>query len=193
MRHYILLSLSLAWLGAMVQVQARAGEFTSPKGFSLNCPEKWRPATKEELDMIAEMTKKTAANAPVPAAMIFGPVSEAFAPNVTIIVVPATTPLNDESEADIIKGFNDSFTAAGQTPPAVKKARITIDGKPALALAHESTQQGSRKQVRYWKIFLPGKKQTYVITCLSLKSQWAEAWPGFKETVKSMKIDLEQP
>lgn len=182
----ILLLLPLAWFGLIAR--AESGDLTNEKGFSLTYPDAWRSATKKELDKTAEVLRKGSKSATPPAAVIYGPLRNE---NVTITVTPGTSVLNGENEDDFVKAYASHLAAPGKTPPAVKKGHLTIDGKTALTLALERTSSSTGAQLRQWTVYLPGKKQKYIVVCTSLKTQWAEAFPAFDSIVKSMKIDLE--
>jgi hypothetical protein len=190
MRCQVELSLLFTCLAAVSSVTA--GDLTSPKGFSLSFPDAWQAATKEQLDKVGELTKKSAGNVPTPVALITAPPSDGFAPNINVIVTPGPIVLNEKSEDEIAKGIAAQFTAIGVKPPEMKTGHITVDGKSTLTIAYERTEPASGKQLRQWTIFIPGKKQLYVVTCTSLKTQWSNVFPSLDETVKSMKVDLEQ-
>ena len=189
---------SVVALGTAWRDRTAAGELTSSKGLSLTYPQEWKEPTKEQLEKAAEASKKVAARSgvgeiPRPGAVIFGPPSDGFAPNVNVIVVPAKLVLDARIEKALVDGIKAKYTAlAGGKAPEFKIGHKTIDGKSALTMACEYKEPASGKTLRQWGVYLPGKNQMYVVTCTSLNTQWADAFPVFNSIIKSMKVDLEE-
>ena len=182
MRCSVCFLLSLACLG--VAVETSAGELTSPKGFTITYPDGWTPATQAQLDAIGKITKTT------PAAMIYGLQREKFADNLGVAVVPAVMPVDKKSVTTFADTLKKQLGAAGLKVSNFKSRQIQVAGKKAISVAFENDMPGVNEPLRQWQLYVPGKSQTYVFTCTSLKSRWADEWPGFKDIVKNLRIDV---
>jgi hypothetical protein len=190
MRHAMMF-LSLVSLIAGVQFQGRASEIASPKGFSISVPDNWKEASKERLATAAAAGKKAGGKTEI-AALIMGPEKDGFSPNIDIHVIPGALVLNETTEGEIVKALTDKFAAMGAKPLDVKSGHIKVGDISALTVAVERNGvQVQGKLLRQWLVYVPGKKQAYMITCTAVKSQWADSWPIFSESIKGMKIGLD--
>jgi hypothetical protein len=186
MRYLLPLLLLPAWLGVMLPVQAE--EFKSPKGFSLTCPDGWQVASAEKIKQMREAMKRMGKPDPDFAAIITGPKSDDFTPQVNVIVIPEELVLDAKGEKDYVAGVKNGLGPAGKSL-AVKTGHITIGGKKALTTAFELSQPASGKAIRSWIVTLPGKQQVYTISCMASKAQWDDVWEGFHKIATSIKID----
>jgi hypothetical protein len=168
---------------------ARAAEYESPEGFKLTLPEKWRIASKEELDKAVELTKKAAGKDPGIVAYFFGPPSENFAPNINVIILNVPFVLNDSFEKGMIDGMKGAFTAQGATAPEFKTSHFQVDGHKLFSVAFEKDDPTSQKPMRIWTVAFATKNGGCVMTCGALKSQWADAGPAIKSIINSLKFD----
>lgn len=183
MRYLVSLLLPLTLLAAVPE--SRGGDLSSPKGFKLTYPEGWQPVADEQLGKIAK--DAGAAGIPMPAcsAMILGPAGDGVPDNVSILVLPQTLAINPTIEKSLIDSVK--MGAGGKVTDA-KTQRRQVGGTTALAVAVEAEQPGG--SMRVWQIFVPGKRQLYVVTCMAPKSHWAKAWPSFKQMIDSLQIDV---
>ena len=125
------------------------------------------------------------------AAVFYGPVSDAFAPNVNVIVADSVLILNSATEKQVIAVVKAGLSATGVGQPELKANHLKVAGKTCLALAYETVDKASGKARRTWQVMIPGKK-LYTVTCVALASQWADSFPNFKAILDSLRID-QQP
>ena len=168
---------------------ARAGDFVSPEGFTLAYPEKWTIASKEQFDKVVELTKKSTGSDQGMVAVIYGPQSENFTPNITVIIPQVRYILNPADENQMVKEIKTALTAPGGAAPVIKTVQFRIDGHTAFSLAFEQDNPAIKAILRTWMVILPGKKGATILRCTALKSQWGEAGPAFKSAIKGIKFD----
>jgi hypothetical protein len=186
MRYLLPLFAFTAFLGGTLP--APAGEFKSPKGFSLTYPDRWQVASAEQLKKTAEESKKLGRKTADYAARISAPRREDFTPFIGVTVNSGNLVPAEKDEKDFAAAFQRHFESGGRLP-AMKTDHLTVGGQNAFTMALERTEPTSRKVIRQWIVMLPGKQQTYTITCTALKSQWSDVSKGFRETVLSFKIE----
>lgn len=182
MRCTILAALSLAFLSPIVE--ALGGEFTSPKGFTITYPEGWKPATKEEYDLVA---KTMGVKVPDLAAFLYGPRQGDFADNINVLVLPQALTLDEKTEKGLIDSVKNGMAKKAASFSA---KQVEISGKAAVSIACEVERQPQGDLMRIWQVYIPGKKQVYVFTCATLKARWDELWPTFKEMVYGARVDV---
>ena len=187
MRYQVFFAIVLTVVCALPS--ARADDFVSPEGFTITYPEKWKPATKAELDKTVEITKRMMGRDPGIIGFIAGPASENFAPNVNMIVLKERLVLNPATKDQLVNGIKSGFSAQGVPAPEIKSKELQLDGHKVLSVAYEKDDPVQKKRVRVWQVFFPTKNGTCVTTCTALKSQWAEAGPAFKSIINSLKFD----
>jgi hypothetical protein len=187
MRSLIAVVLALVWLGLVAETSAlEPKQFKSPKGYKLTYPDDWTVASPDQLTKMFKQGGK----GNVPDLAILGTHREKYLEYVTMIIIPQAIRLDEVSQQQLVFTIQGSMTPAGGKPPEIKRSRIRIDGLPALSLACEFTPAGAPEPLRWWKAIVPGEKQTYVVTCTALKSQWDEIVPNFTKIINSLRVDL---
>jgi hypothetical protein len=174
----------------LIVARADAKELTSPKNFKLTYPDEWTVPTTEESKDANENTRQLVAGAPDQAASVFAPKEEKFTPNVNVNVVPLSLPLDDQTAKQLVKETENSLDRAGFKMRAVKTSRIKVDKTESLSVAMEGSAPGVNDPMREWLVVVPGRTQTYIVTCSALKAQWADTAPTFDTIIKSLRVDV---
>jgi len=181
MRYWGVFGLAVLFFCGMADV--RGSEFTSPKGFAITYPTGWRAVP---LDKLAQM-ESGAAHID---AMICKRGDGKFIDNLNVIVMPQPIPIEANIGEKLIALVKGQMEAGGKKLKDMKSQRTDVGGIKAIALAFEIEQPGSDDSMRNWQVYIPGAKQTYIVTCGALKSRWADRWPIFKEMIDTMRIDI---
>ena len=187
MRSLIAVVLCLAWLGVVAETPA--GEFKSPKGYKLTYPDGWTALSPAQM---AELLKKAGKEPPkndITDVYLRGTHQEKYVENINVIVAPQVFKFNEAAEQDMVSALRTNMTPPGGKAPEIKRFHVRINGRPSLSLATEFTPQGMNEPIWWWRVMIPGGKQTCLVTCTALKSQWDDVVPNITKVINSIHVD----
>ncbi len=194
MRRFPTILLLLACFFGTVRVLG--GEWTSPKGFTLTYPEGWKPATDEQMKAAAATAAQKAQGnngakaPPAPEIILIGPVQDNFTAQANVVIIPQAITFNAMIEGQIVGQAKTGFFMSGVKTGDIKPGHVDVDKRSAFSMAYEQLGAGPDDTLRCWQVFVPGAKQTYRVTCVAKKSQWAAVYPDFKKIISDMRVDV---
>ena len=171
-----------------------AGHYSSIRGFSLDYPDGWVAATKEETSEMAKEVKvvfekiKNINNDRI-AVVIFDPKNDDFIEGINIIVSPGKMPLNDKLRREFTQMFSKQMEAMGLE---VKKTNSKIDkigGKKCLSLRWTMASQAIGFDIIQWQVAFPGKNSTYILTASATSASFPIYEEKFRKTFASFNTD----
>ena len=122
--------------------------------------------------------------------MICGPQFEMFGDSLNVHVVPSVIAVDATGKKVLTDALKQRLAAIGAKLTDFKSGRRKVAGTTAISVAFENAMPGIAEPLLQWQLFIPGKSQTYIVTCTARKSHWAEAWPGFKAMIKNFRVDV---
>lgn len=169
------------------------GVFTSSRGFSISYPKGWAVASKEQSAEVAKEMKpfleKMGRNVDLDriAAMIFDTNSKQFVTSLNVVVSPGVIPINDESREKIEAIAQQTGQAFGSAPTELKTAIEPFAGRQAITSRYNIKISGVN--VSQMQVAIPGRNQSYIVTCSCAKADAERYQPVFKAMLESMKVD----
>jgi hypothetical protein len=189
MRRFAVLLLFLAC--SFTAIRAWGGEWTSPKGFALTFPDGWKALTDDELNKVLAAQKPPADNAPKPPPpeiILVGPAQGNFTAQLNVTLIPQAIAFNAMIEGQLLGQFKAAVFTAGTKIGEIKTGHLDVDKRRAFSMAYE--QEAPDDPVRCWKVYVPGAKQTYLVTCAAKKAQWETVFPDFKKIISGIRVDV---
>jgi hypothetical protein len=194
MKRIVLISSALCSMMFGLIVYAQTAKFTSLRGFSLNYPDGWVIATKEEQRQLAAQfqsvfEKLGAVDLDRMAVVVFNPQDDEFIESINVVVSPGRMPLDQNTEIELAHHLVTQFTEMGLAPSLLGTERITFGNHEAFSIRWELADPGGHGRLRQWQVAIPGRNQTYIVTCSAAASEYDRFAPLFSQTINSMEIE----
>lgn len=173
---------------------AQAAEFTSDKGFSLEYPDGWKIATKDERDAIQGVARAALKNLKDVdfdkiAVLIFHPEMDEFVENVNVVVVNESLRINDKAKEEYAENLRKQFSQIGVPIQGLQTSITEVGGRKALSGRYKAKYPTLAGLVRQWQLFVPAGRRTYIVTCSALDGDYARVEPAFTRVVNSLEIE----
>ena len=183
-----------ASLIGLVGYEVGAAEFSSLRGFALEYPDSWCVATSAQQDAItseagAMFNKLGNVNWNAMAVVIFNPEEDEFAESVNVVVAPGVLPLGEDAGSEIADQVVAQYSSLGIDFDLVKMERTTARGKDALSITADVEMPGFDRPLRQRQVIVPGRTQTYIVTCGAFQEDFEEYEPVFTQVVDSLQVD----
>jgi len=174
--------------------KARAAEFSSLRGFSLEYPDPWCVATSAQRDTITSearsmFDKLGNVNWSAMAVVIFNPEEGESAESVNVVVAPGVLPLDEGADAEIADQAAAQYSLLGLDFDLVKVERTTVQDKDALSITGDVEMPGFDRPLRQRQVIVAGRTQTYIVTCGACREDFEEYEPVFAQVVDSLQVD----
>lgn len=173
---------------------ARAGEFKSLRGFSLTYPDGWAAISSEQRDAITQelkpwLDKLGKVDLTRMAAVFVNPKDDGFLENINVVVAPGAPGVDAAGQQEYRELLANQLSELGVETRNLEVDQATFGGKPALTARLNLVIPGEAEPVREWQVAIPGRGQTYIVTCSARASEFSQYEPLFQKTIDSLKID----
>lgn len=191
-------SFATIWLVGLLAASTQAAEFKSPQGFTIEYPDDWRVAGKEQAEAIPGEAKEALAKLgnvdfDRVAVMIFSPEADDFTEAVNVVALPGRNPeLDEAARKEFVATLTGQFKKAGWTLKGdIDSKLIKIGGQTAISVTYEVQYPSFQEPVKQWQAVVRGSKGLLFVTCWAKAADFARYLPTFEKIVGSLKIDTE--
>jgi hypothetical protein len=180
-------SLALAFPG-----HALAERYKSTQGFSIDPPDGWTVASKEQSQQLAEAVKERLKQFDLNriAVVMFDPANPRN--NINVVIGPGRVTVDEKSAEQYRTSLGNQYRQMG-----LELENFTVDqrtfGKHSALFADYLNDYaklgGDPGKVHQWQAIFPGSGKSFFVTCTALADQYAAMVPIFTKTLES--IDYE--
>ncbi|MBM3890021.1 MAG: hypothetical protein FJ388_12970, partial [Verrucomicrobia bacterium] len=169
-------------------------EFKSKQGFSFEYPAHWMVATKEQTRGVGQVLKTVAPNIKQAdmsriAVLVYNPTLRQFAENLNVVVTRGAIPINQKTREEYAAAVTDGYRKAGGKLSEVKTSIVQVAGRDAMTIRFLASLPRVGTPVRHWQVSVPGKRQTYIVTCSAQDGDWPRLEPVFERMINSLRIE----
>lgn len=171
-----------------------AAKFSSQRGFSCEYPDGWTilsasqcRETVEALRPHVEDMDKLDENSIAMAVANTQP--DEFQENITVAVFPGSLPISDERGRQYFNVLERQSLSMGLEVRNLQVEQNEFAGRRVLSATCDVTVPGESEPVRQWQVLMPGRRQTYIVTCAARACDFESFRPAFAKTIESMQID----
>jgi len=178
-----------AWL-----CPAAAGEFESPKGFTLQYPDGWVVATKDlQTAAFREAQEEFEGLRQVDFdrrdAFIFEPGDDGFAENINVAVGRGSVRVTEGNQEELADEVRARVRHLGMKLSGTRTSLMEIDGRTALVLRHRMGIPGVPDAVQQLVAIVPGRRHFYTVTCTAAAKDFDRYESRFLESIRSLRVD----
>ena len=182
-------SLALAFQGHML-----AEKFKSSQGFSLDPPDGWTVASKEQRQQLGDAVKERLKQFDLDrmAVVMFDPANPRN--NINVIVGPGRVSVDDANAAEQYgSSLKSQYRQMGLEPVGFTVDRRTFGKHRALVADYENDYGplGAPGKVHQWQAIFPGSGKSFFVTCTAPADQYAGMVPVFTKTLESLDIEAD--
>ena len=173
---------------------SKMAEFKSSQGFSIRYPEGWFIATKETQDqMKSELKEALGKIGNVDwnrmAVVIVGPLDDDKIESVNVVVAPMRLDLDTLDPDRFAKTCARTLgRLLGLTPTNVSGSVAEYGGNSGVSV-HLDVRTPT-EVVHQWTVFVPGRTQTYIVTCTCGETERKKYEPIFRAMLDSLRVDV---
>jgi len=166
--------------------------FTSSKGFSLHYPSGWMVASKDQSQQAMQIVqpyldKLGQVDMDHLAVMVFDPNSGDVMANLNVVVSPDTLDITDEHKDDLHSLVLKEGQVFGAEPSNIRISIESFADKKTMVARYDIVMNGN--QLSQMLVIVPGRNQSYLVTCTSAQSDAIRYEPTFKAMIDSMTVD----
>jgi hypothetical protein len=180
-------SLALAFPG-----HALAERFKSPQGFSLDPPDGWTVASKEQSQQLAEAVKQRLKQFDLNriAVVMFDPANPRN--NINVVVASGRVSVDAKSAEQYGSSLRSQYRQMGLNPEAFTVDQKTFGKRSALFADYVNDYGplgGDPGKVHQWQAIFPGSGKSIFVTCTVPADRYATMAPVFTKTLESLDIE----
>ena len=159
-----------------------AERVTTLKGFTLVPPEGWVVLSKDQRGKLLETQRALLEKLHNPdlssiALMVINPRKQAFADNINVVVSNGGISL-DQLEKEYVSSVSEQFAKMGVVPNGLEKPSGSC-WAPTRRCPYNMrcSIPGSLEKLRQWVVTIPGRGQTYMVTCTTTAATFDSSLP----------------
>jgi len=184
---------SLFCLCFLAASELQAAVFTSSKGFSLEYPDDWVVASKEQRETMSTEIRRAFNKIGAPdlekmAVVILNLNDDEFAENINVVIGEKAPRIKQDSDKEYAKAMRQQLSQLGLRPNNLTTEVTTIASRKAISARYDVDFPGGVGKVRQWQVIIPAAGKTYVITCSARPADFAATEPIFSKTINSLQI-----
>jgi hypothetical protein len=187
------ISLAIAMLPALAAF-ASAGEYASPRGFSLQCPDGWIVASNDVADanrreLAADFPFLDSVDPNRTAAFLFNPANAGYAQRIGIDIVAGTVRASSENAKAALRQCQQAIDRLGGAESNASAELRQVADRATIWIRHDVRYPGQEEWLRQWQVLVPGKSRTLVVTCTALAADFGAAGPAFTGVLNSLRVE----
>ena len=166
--------------------------FASKQGFSFSYPPSWMVASKDQAGAVEQQTRAYLDKIGQVAferfaVIVFDPNSGPFTANLNVVVTPGSMEAGEQHVEDMRSIVRSVGKAFGSEPTDVRISVESFAGRQTMVARYNVNMVGN--QVSQMQVIIPGRNQTYEVTCSCAQANSAYYEPIFQAMVNSMTVD----
>ena len=172
---------------------SKMAEFKSAQGFSIRYPEGWFIASKETQDqMTSELKEALGKIGNVDwnrmAVVIVGPLDDDKIESVNVVVAPMRLDLDTLDPDRFARNLARMAGRLGLTSRNVSGSVAEYGGNSGASV-HWDVRTPT-EVVHQWQFYVPGRSQTYIVTCGCGETERKKYEPIFRAMLDSLRVDV---
>lgn len=174
----------------------RAGEYSSPEGYSFTYPDGWTAASKHDVDMNSASLPKEFKNWVAKTNVDLNQLSvvlvhighEQFAENLNVVVVPQELPMNENSVTELTGVLEQQYRTMGIAPKQLQGRLQEVGKNKAIVFTYEAQLPGIGFPVMQKQVYFSGGGKSYIVTCSASTRTFANTLPTFDAILASFNV-----